>query len=329
MKVFGIGFSGYIGEAVTEKLRLAGHDLSGLARSQKAADTLRARGVRPIMGENGDVDTIMAAAREADAVIQMATGGFLTEMLRENRTERYNATGHAIESALAGTGKTWIILSGTGAWIGTLKEHPGLVINEDTPIIASPFYGGCEAIANACLNGPKKGIRGMIVVPAQVYGRGGGYIGPIARRFECVRKHGVLHTLQPCKGYMSFVHVDDLADLMVLALEKGQGGEMYIAASDTVFAGDLVVAVSRAAGLKGRVAAVSREELQQLDGWAAIADLEDSLVATAEKARRELGWMPCQPGVLEELDRIAREKIDIDTIYPCTERKETAAQIKL
>src|SRR5436309_6792988 len=47
MQIFLTGASGYIGGAVADRLRAAGHDVSGLARSEAAAAKLTAAGIRP------------------------------------------------------------------------------------------------------------------------------------------------------------------------------------------------------------------------------------------------------------------------------------------
>lgn len=72
MKIFLSGATGYIGGAVAERLRAAGHTVVGLARSEQAAATLEARGIIPHRGDLTDPDSLYAAAREADGVIQLA-----------------------------------------------------------------------------------------------------------------------------------------------------------------------------------------------------------------------------------------------------------------
>ena len=66
MHVFLAGASGYIGSVVAEPLRGAGHELSGLARSDASAARLAAAGVRPVRGDFSDPSTLAAAARAAD-----------------------------------------------------------------------------------------------------------------------------------------------------------------------------------------------------------------------------------------------------------------------
>jgi hypothetical protein len=54
MRVFLTGATGYIGNAVAERLRSAGHQLSALARSDAAAARLSAAGIEPIRGDFAD-----------------------------------------------------------------------------------------------------------------------------------------------------------------------------------------------------------------------------------------------------------------------------------
>ena len=50
MKIFCTGTSGYIGGSVAAHLLAAGHQVTGLVRSQHKADAVRARGIEPGRG---------------------------------------------------------------------------------------------------------------------------------------------------------------------------------------------------------------------------------------------------------------------------------------
>src|SRR4051812_31706626 len=73
MRIFLTGASGYIGSAVAERLRAAGHQITGLARSDASAARLRSAGIDAVRGDFSDPSSVAAGARSADGVISMAT----------------------------------------------------------------------------------------------------------------------------------------------------------------------------------------------------------------------------------------------------------------
>src|SRR5688500_16939888 len=120
MKVFLTGATGYIGSAVAERLRSAGDQLSGLARSDAAAGRLNAAGIRPVRGDFSDPAGVGSAARSADGVISLAT------------TYDPAIDGPAIDAilnALAGSNKPFVYTSG----IWSHGDTGGTVVDETTP----------------------------------------------------------------------------------------------------------------------------------------------------------------------------------------------------
>ena len=72
MNVLLMGATGYIGSAVAEVLQASGHQVTGLARSDQAAQRLQSRYIHVLRGDLRSPQSIAAAACQVDAVIHVA-----------------------------------------------------------------------------------------------------------------------------------------------------------------------------------------------------------------------------------------------------------------
>lgn len=72
MRIFLTGASGFIGSRILPALQASGHQVIGLARSDTAAQTLKAAGVEVHRGTLDAPDSLLAGVEGADAVIHTA-----------------------------------------------------------------------------------------------------------------------------------------------------------------------------------------------------------------------------------------------------------------
>src|ERR1019366_4025493 len=72
MRVLVTGATGYVGTAVIDELVGAGHSVLGVARSDKGAHDLAARGFEAHRGDLPEPQTLADAARSCDAVAHTA-----------------------------------------------------------------------------------------------------------------------------------------------------------------------------------------------------------------------------------------------------------------
>jgi nucleoside-diphosphate-sugar epimerase len=287
VRLFLTGATGYIGTAVAERLREAGHQLSGLARSDEAVERLRAAGVEPVRGDFADPAAVDAAAREADGTISMAT------------TYKPAVDVPAVNALLAALARSYKPFIYTGG-IWSYGDTGGAVVDETTPVKPIPRVQWREDVENRVLAAATQGIRTVLIRPGIVYGRGGGMPAEFA---ESARKEGAARMVGAGNNRWPFVHVDDLADLYLLALEKAPAGTLLLAVTvASVRIRDVAVAASRGAGADGRVTAWPLEEARaELGEYADALALDQQ--ASGERARRTLGWRPHRPGPIEDLER--------------------------
>jgi nucleoside-diphosphate-sugar epimerase len=279
MRVFLTGATGYIGAAVTEKLIAAGHHVAGLARSEASARALERLGAEAARGGLEDPPVISAAARAADAVIHLA----FAPSADAPRLDRLAVD--TILSALAGSGKPFLYTS--GVWV--MGNTGGHVADEATPVNPTALVAWRPPHEQLVLNA--KGVRGIVIRPGMVYGRGGGLVGRLFRPDEC----GVVHYIGTGENRWSFIHVDDLADLYVLALQA-PAGSLYFAVAGPAVA---ISVVAQAAAHGAPVEGIPLEVARQSMGEVADALALDCMVS-ARKAMAELGWKPGARPVLEE-----------------------------
>ena len=281
MRVFVTGATGYVGTAVVERLLAVGHAVAGLARSGEAEARVRAAGADPVRGELGDLGVLAAAARDADAVVHAGATG------RPGQDAVDAAAVDALLEALAGSGKALVYTS--GLWV--LGDTGDRVAAEDAPLAPAALVAWRAEVERGVLSAA--GVRGVVVRPGIVYGRGGGIPGGMVAQG---RKKGVVRYVGDGSQRVNPVHVEDLADLYLLALEAPAGTVLH-GVSATVATRELAEAAAAAAG--ARAEAWPLEEARAVLGPYADALALDQRVSS--EVARGMGWRPSRAGVVEEL----------------------------
>jgi nucleoside-diphosphate-sugar epimerase len=279
MKVFVTGATGYIGSVVSERLRDFGHRVIALARSPESAGKLDAAGAQAVHGDLRDTSIVLRAAREADAAIHLAQersaeAAHLDRLLVDTVLEEYRLTGRPF-------------LYTSGIWV--MGDTGGREADETWPVNPTPLVAWRPAHEQLVLE--TQGPRGIVIRPAVVYGRGGGMIGALQRQG---RAEGVVRYIGDGENLWPLVHVEDLADLYVLALQA-PAGSLYFASSGPALP---VRRIAEAAG--PRAESITLEEARLAMGPVADALALNQRISS-RKAMQELGWTPKAKSVMEEL----------------------------
>src|ERR1700760_2323172 len=101
MRVFVTGASGWIGSAVVPELLAAGHQVVGLARSDRAAETITAMGAQVHRGTLDDVESFRSAVADSEGVVHLGYHHDFAQMAEAAEIDRRAIT--MFGDVLAGT----------------------------------------------------------------------------------------------------------------------------------------------------------------------------------------------------------------------------------
>ncbi len=273
LRIFLTGATGYIGGAIADALLAAGHQVTGLARSQEAASKLRAKGIQPFEGDLKSPSALAQPVSASDGVIHAGTtndGGMDREAIR------------IVLDALRGAGKPLIYTS--GVWV--LGDTRGNIADETWPVSPAALVSWRPGVEQFVLNS-----EAIVIRPGVVYGRGGGIPADFARD---ARDGGAPRYVGTGENHWPMIHVDDLARLYLLALANPSGA-LYHATDGSAFRVREI-----AAAANGRAVSWPLDEARRTLGAYADALVLDQLVCS-EKARAALGWQPREASVIDDL----------------------------
>jgi nucleoside-diphosphate-sugar epimerase len=294
MKVLLTGASGYIGGSVASALRDVGHRVLGLVRSEERAAEVRRRNIEPLLGTLDDGALLAAAAREADAVINAANA-------------EHRGSVEAILTGLAGSDKPFLQTSGSSIVADLAAGEPtDKIYDEDTPVQPLPGRRERVALNDTVLAAAGDGVRTVVICPSLIYGAGRGVAArsiQVPWLIRLAKKHGVPKHIGRGENIWSNVHIDDLVDLYLRALERAPPGAFYYAANGENSMREACQAIGRMLGLGERTEPMTLEEAAAEWGeGAASYTMGSNSRVRAVRARRELGWQPHRVALLEDIE---------------------------
>jgi nucleoside-diphosphate-sugar epimerase len=294
MKVFLTGATGYIGGSVGRALADRGHEVRGLVRTDAGAQELERIGVRPVRGNLSSWSLLIEEARAADAVINAADADDAFAI-------------SALLTALEGSEKPLIHTSGSSI-VGDMAagEFAGPTYTEDSVVLPRFEKAGRVAIDRQVLAAAPRQIRSVVICPTMIYGLG---TGPktdsiqIPWLIALSRESGAGRHVGSGRNIWSNVHIDDLVELYLLALESAQAGSFFFAEQGEAELRDIAVWISNMLGFGGATAPISIDEAALRWGSeAAHFAFGSNSRVSAEKARRMLNWSPKGSKLADEIE---------------------------
>ena len=303
MHVFVTGGSGHAGSHIIPELIAAGHDVTGLARSDESAAAVSALGATVRRGSLEDLDGLREAAANADGVIHVA---HRQELLPSGGMDAVSAAELAVVlaygEALAGTGKPLVAAGSIGS-PGSL----GRPATEQDPALPSgeEFKGTLRVrnvVERAVVGLAERGVRSSIVRLPLIAHSTTDSAGFLPGLIALAQDKGFAG--YPGDGMNSWnaVHIRDVASVFRLALEKGPAGRYWHAVQDGgVPFREIAEAVGSRLGLPAVSVPVDALMLPGYFGmFTNLVTLD--LPASSLITRQTLGWEPVQPTLLADLD---------------------------
>lgn len=327
MRVFVTGGTGFIGGEVVRRLRERGDEVACLVRTPEKAGKVSALGCEIVAGDLGDAEALRGGMEGCDAVVH-AAAMYKVGIPAKEHPAMWEATVAGTERVMHAALETKVPkvvhVSTCGTFGNTHRKvvdetyrHPGKEFTsyyEETKLEAQRIV---ERMAS------EQGLPAVIVQPGGVYGPDDpSQVADLLREFFA----GKL-VLMPFPEFgICLAHVEDTAAGIVLAVDKGQIGEIYVLGGPV---STMREAIETVAALTGRKAPKRAMPVPLLKALTPIGPLVGKLMgqppnlrelissadnvtfwASNEKARRELGFAP------RGLEDGLRQTLEADERFP-------------
>jgi len=286
------GASGFVGSHLMTEMMRRGLPVRGVTRTETP-------GLATIPSYNHD--TLWGAhLKGIDAVVHLAARVHVmcetaADPLMLFRESNVAATINLARQAAEAGVRRFVFVSSIK--VNGERTKPGQMFTADDPPNPQDPYGISKAEAEAALKtlGSQTGLEITIIRPPLVYGPG------VRGNFRSLMKwaaSGAPSIFSAVKNKRSFIHVENLCDLLILALRHSDAANRLFVASDgyDLSTHELLLLLTRQEGrrplsipvppalLRGIGLLAGREEM--------VARLTENLLVDSTETRRVLGWRP-------------------------------------
>lgn len=211
LKIGITGATGFIGRRIAELAAERGHEVIAFSRSAPSIRSSDAR-LRPFrLDEPIDLSG-------CDALIHLAGesvfGLWTEEKKRRIRGSRTRGTRHLVDAILASERPPPVLVSGSA--IGFYGDTGETIVDEDSPPGTGFLAEVTQAWEAEALRAQDRGVRVVLLRTSVVLGKQGGALEKMVPIF----RRGLGGRLGSGRQWMSWIHIDDIAELAFFAVEN-------------------------------------------------------------------------------------------------------------
>ncbi|MFN4228923.1 NAD-dependent epimerase/dehydratase family protein [Parvibaculum sp.] len=223
MKIFVTGGSGFLGSRLIPKLVAEGHEVFAMARSSPADDKVLPLGAKPV---RGDMDNLSGFEMpQVDAVMHLAAYFHLAGPRAPYFRVNVNGTKSLLKAAQKAGVSSFIYLT-AAAVIMDDRGSPVRNANESArtfPRSFSPYIASKAKSEAGVLAANRPGFRTIAIRPPGIWGPGDAFSRNIPHAIESGQFAFIARGDYP----YSTCHVDNVAEALICALQRGEGGKAY------------------------------------------------------------------------------------------------------
>ncbi|MGY4751218.1 NAD-dependent epimerase/dehydratase family protein [Pannonibacter sp. Q-1] len=220
------GGSGFVGGHLIRRLLSDGWRVLALGRSDKARAEIEALGAEPVEGDLLDRTALAGAMEGIEVVFHVAAHFKLWGPMSLFRRINVEGTRNVVDAAERAGVRRIVYVSAAAVVMG--RPEPMRGVTEDMPLHKMPFapYAASKAEAEEVLlaaNGRRAGFSTVAIRPPFIWGPG---MPALDRMVETVRA-GQFQWVAGGGQALSTCHVDNLCHALILAADRGSGGEAF------------------------------------------------------------------------------------------------------
>lgn len=330
MKALVTGANGFTGSHLVKALCQRGDTVLGWVRSSSNLTRLATYPVQLVYGDLTDRNTLTTAMQGVDVVFHTAAYVELG-LVDAAEMQRTNVSGtRAVIEAARAAGVPKLVYCST---IGIYGDTQGKTVDETFVRSQRGFssaydrtkYDAQQLVDQAA----QQGLHTVSVMPSGIFGSDDPHFGPVLKTFL----KGKLKLWAGGQRVTGIVHVDDLVEAMLLAVERGKSGDHFIISAGELTTQEMFELISHKTGIATPAEAPEwlvrfvgnlLDPIGRLFSWQPplsrerVHYLYDRCVRVdATKARRELGWQPRSPEVV--IQEIVKELLqEMKTKHPAS-----------